>query len=264
VTLKPGDSQTFHVRSFDGRGRFIREEKATWSLDQVSGNLVEGVFAAAKDSPPQVGLVKATVGSLSGTARLRIVPSLPIAEDFDSIAVDGAPKHWINTTGKYVVREMDGTRVLVKKADNPFFKRARSFIGRPDMHDYTIQADVRATEKRRQMGDAGVVAQRYSLVLFGNSQKIEIESWQPETARTVRMPFAWKADTWYRLKLQVENLPDGKVRARGKAWPASEAEPDAWMIEKIDPIPNKVGSPGIYADAPFEVFFDNVKVVSNK
>jgi hypothetical protein len=48
---------------------------------------------------------------------------------------------------------------------------------------------------------------------------LHLEPWQPETARTVTVPFAWKPDTWYRMKLQVENLPDGKVRARGKVWP---------------------------------------------
>jgi hypothetical protein len=159
---------------------------------------------------------------------------------------------------------MDGNKVLVKKADQPIFKRARAFFGPTSWSNYTIEADVRATEKRRQSGDAGVVAQRYALVLFGNHQRLELESWQPETERTVKIPFAWKADTWYRMKLQVENLPDGKVRARGKAWPVGEAEPAQWLIEKIDPIPNRQGSPGIYADAPFEVFFDNVKVVSNK
>jgi hypothetical protein len=127
-----------------------------------------------------------------------------------------------------------------------------------------MEADVRATEKRRQKGDAGLVAQRYSLVLFGNHQRLEIQSWQPETKRTVSIPFSWKADTWYRLKLRVENLADGKVRALGKAWPRGEDEPRDWTVERIDPIPNRQGSPGIYALAPFEVFFDNLKVTPNK
>jgi len=29
------------------------------------------------------------------------------------------------------------------------------------------------------------------------------------------------------------------VRARGKAWAVGEAEPSAWMLERIDPIPNR-------------------------
>ena len=75
--------------------------------------------------------------------------------------------------------------------------------------------------------------------------------------------FPWKKDAWYHLKLRVENLPDGKVRARGKAWADGEAEPEKWTLEKVDPLGNHAGSPGIYGDAPFEVFFDNVKVTAN-
>jgi hypothetical protein len=65
------------------------------------------------------------------------------------------------------------------------------------------------------------------------------------------------------MKLQVEAPQDGKVRARGKVWLAADPEPADWTIEKIDPQPNLQGSPGIYADAPFEVFFDNLKVWAN-
>ena len=166
--------------------------------------------------------------------------------------------------GKFVVRAIEGNKVLVKLADNPFTKRARAYMGPSDWSNYTIEADARATEKRRQMGDAGVIAQRYALILFGNHQKLELESWQPETTRTARISYTWKPDTWYRLKLQVENLAGGKVRARGKVWPVSEAEPSTWSIERLDPIPNRQGSPGLYADATNEIFFDNLKVTSNQ
>ncbi len=264
LVLKPGDSVRFSARLFDGQGHFLKEGQATWSLDQLRGEIrTDGSFVASSEATPQAGQVKATVGQLSGVARLRVIPPLPWNENFDSISGKNPPPQWINATGKFEVREMDGGKVLVKLADNAFTKRARAYMGPDNWFNYTVEADVRATEKRRQMGDAGVVAQRYSLVLFGNSQKVELESWQPETARTVRAPFAWKPDTWYHLKLQVQNLPDGKVRARGKVWIASEPEPADWMLEKIDSIPNRQGSPGIYADAPFEVFFDNLRVYSN-
>jgi hypothetical protein len=65
------------------------------------------------------------------------------------------------------------------------------------------------------------------------------------------------------MKLQVENLPDGKVRARGKVWPVAETEPSAWMIERVDPIPNKQGAPGIFGNALAELYFDNLKVYKN-
>ena len=266
LTIKPSDTVRFRVRLFDAKGHFVREEPAaTWSLDQLKGTVQgSGQFVAAPDAGAQAGQVKATVGGISGTARLRVIPPLPWNESFDGLAAASVPAHWINTAGKFTVREEGNNKVLVKLADNPFTKRARAFLGPSNLSNYMVEADVRATEKRRQMGDAGVVAQRYALVLFGNHQQLELQSWQPETTRTAKVPFTWKADTWYRLKLQVENLPDGKTRVRGKAWPAAETEPAAWTIEKIDPIPNRQGSPGIYADAPFEIFFDNLKVTANE
>ena len=46
-------------------------------------------------------------------------------------------------------------------------------------------------------------------------------------------------------------------------WLASEPEPDKWTVERVDDDGNLTGAPGIYADAPFEVFFDNLKVTKN-
>jgi len=266
LVIKPGDKVNFRVRLFDERGNFIREEKAaTWSLDNLKGTTANGQFIAATDGGAQAGLVKATVGNVTGAARVRIVPPLPWSENFDTLAADTFPAHWVNTALKFTVREVDGNKVLVKTTEgSSLLSRARAYLGASDLSDYTIEADVRGTEKRRQRGDAGVIAQRYALVLYGNGQTLHLEPWQPEVARTVTQPYAWKTDTWYRMKLSVENTPDGKVRARGKVWPAGEAEPAAWMIERIDALPNRQGSPGIFGNALAEIFFDNLKVTANK
>ena len=265
LVVRPGVAAKLRVRLFDDHGRFIREEAgATWALEGLKGTAQNNQFTAAADGGAQAGMLKATAGGATGVARVRVIPPLPFAEDFSSIAADAVPAYWINTAGKYAVREVEGNKILVKNPTPPAFKRGRALFGPPDWANYTVEADVRAVEKRRQMGDAGVVAQRYEMVLFGNSQRIELQSWQIEPTRTVKKPFKWKADTWYRLKLEVENLPEGKTRARGKAWPAGEAEPAEWIIERVDPIGNRQGSPGIYADAPNEVHFDNIKVSANK
>ncbi|MBI1896704.1 MAG: hypothetical protein HYS04_09260 [Acidobacteria bacterium] len=262
LILKPGESVQFRAGLFDDKGQFIREGGAAWSLEQLKGTIGEkGRYTAPNEA--LAGQVKATVGGVSGAARLRVIPPLPWSEDFDSRAPKSVPAHWINALGKWEVREMDGGKVLVKLANNPFTKRARTYFGPPDMANYTVEVDARAIEKRRQMGDAGVVAQRYALILFGNHQRMELQSWQPETKRTVMKDFQFKPETWYHLKLRVGKEADGKVHARGKAWAASEKEPPAWMIERVDPAPNLQGSPGLYADATFEVFFDNLKVTAN-
>ncbi len=264
VVMKPGDKVTFHVRSFDKNGQFIREEtSAAFSPGNVRGLMAGSTLTTSAESAGMAGTVIAKVGEVTGQARVRVIPPLPWSVDFTSVAPGSVPPYWINASGKASVRDMEGNKVLVKHADNAFTKRARAFLGPVDWHDYTVEADVSAVDKRRQMGDAGVVAQRYNLILFGNAQRLELQSWQPETKRTVSAPFAWKASTWYRMKLRVENLADGSVRAQGKVWPVSEAEPEKWTIEKVDKNGNRQGSPGIYADAPFEVYFDNLKVAAN-
>jgi hypothetical protein len=92
---------------------------------------------------------------------------------------------------------------------------------------------------------------------------MEIHPWQANPAVTVSAPFAWKADTWYHVKMRVENLKDGSTRVQGKAWPRGEAEPEKWNIEKVDKLGHRHGAPGLYADSQFGAYYDNVKVTSN-
>ncbi|HEV3468974.1 MAG TPA: PQQ-binding-like beta-propeller repeat protein [Pyrinomonadaceae bacterium] len=266
VLLRPGESVRFRVRLFDERGNFLREEKgAAWSLDKLNGKAEAGQFTAASDAVVQTGEVRAAVGGVVGAARVRVVPPLPWEENFDAMASDTFPQHWTNTGMKFITREVGGRKVLVKTTEgSSLLSRARAYMGPNDLHDYTVEADILATTRRRQVGDAGVIAQRYSLTLFGNGQKLELTPWQPETARAAGVPFEWKTDTWYRMKLRVENLPDGQVRARGKVWPADQPEPANWTVERTDPIGNRQGSPGIFGSALAEIYFDNLKVYANK
>jgi outer membrane protein assembly factor BamB len=273
LILEPGESVALTVNAFDAHGRPVKDPGQTaWTLEGLKGTIEKGRFTADASAGAQAGTVKAAVGSLSGASRIRVVPDLPWTFDFESSG-ETPPAQWINATGKFAVRDVDGNKVLVKLAQNPFAfaKRTRPFFGPPDLSNYTIEADVRSMERRRQMSDVGVVAQRYELVLFGNHQRLELQPWQPETERTVRVDYKWKPDTWYVMKLEVQSLDANKVRARGKVWPKGEAEPAAWTIERIDPIGNHKGSPGLYADAlnsaaqgGSEIFYDNIRVYRNK
>src|SRR5439155_1315299 len=167
--IKASEPAKFRVRLFDDHGRFIREEaNAVWSMEGLKGSAQNNQFTAAAGQ--QAGLLKATVSGVAGVARVRVIPALPMSEDFEAVPVDTVPKHWISTGGKYTVRQLEGNKVLVKNPTPPAFKRARSFFSPADWSNYTTEADVRAAEKRRQMGDAGVVAQRYELAILGSSQ----------------------------------------------------------------------------------------------
>src|SRR5436190_12475103 len=266
LVLKPGQSVKLHARLFDAKGRFLREDTAaTCSLQGLKGSVANGTFSVAADPVEQAGTIKATVGALSGEARARVVHPLPWTETFDAYADGAVPAGRINAvTGKFTVTTVDGEKVLQKAPDNTILKRLRAFIGPTDWSNYTFEADVRSNTRRRQMADIGITAQRYSLVLYGNSEELKLEPWTPEIQRTVTVKYPWKADTWYHLKLRVENLADGKVQARGKAWPTGEAEPPQWSVEKLDPIGNRQGAPGLFIDAEFGAYVDNLKIVANQ
>jgi outer membrane protein assembly factor BamB len=275
IVVKPGQAISLTATVFDERGRQVTSSgdgsKPSWALENLKGTIDNGKFTADAAAGPQAGTVKATVGKYTAASRIRVIPDLPWSYDFENSG-ETPPAHWINATGKFAVRALDSSKVLVKLAENPFAfaKRCRVFLGGPDYSDYTVEADVRAMERRRQRGDVGIVAQRYEMMLSGAHERIELQPWQPETERTVRVEFPWKADTWYTMKLEVQGIGGGKVRARGKVWPKGEAEPAAWSIERVDPIGNTKGAPGLYADAPSaagggsEIYYDNIKVYKNK
>jgi outer membrane protein assembly factor BamB len=266
LVLKPGQAVKLQVKSFDKQGRPIGPAGgATFTLTGLKGTVApDGTFTPAADVLEQAGTIKATVGSVSGEARARVVRPLPWTETFESFADGALPPGWIVVgTGKTAVGTVDGQKALVKAPDNTIFKRYRAFVGDVNESNYTVEADVRGTTRRRQMSDLGVTAQRYSLILYGNAQQLKIEAWEPETHRAAVVPYEWKPDAWYHLKLRVENLPDGKVRAQGKAWPTGQPEPAAWTIEKIDPIGNHKGAPGFFIDAEFGAAIDNIKVSKN-
>jgi outer membrane protein assembly factor BamB len=287
--LAPGAQQKFQLRLYDAKGNFIREEpaaKATWTVENLTGAVgTDGAFKApAAESLPthgEGGFVKATVGNLAGQARVRVVAPLPYTFDFEPSPTAGALRPqssgdkpaaadapiawWVGAPTKVFQRTVEGVgAVLMRPRDETVGRRAKVFIGLPTASGYTVEADVRGREQRRQRGDIGLINQRYGLVLFGNGQKLELHPWQAADEMTVRVPFAWKPDTWYRMKLRVDNRPDGTTQVRGKVWPTGEAEPAAWTVEKTDKIPHRAGSPGLYADGISDMFFDNVSVYPNK
>ncbi len=266
VLLAPGAKQQFTLRLFDAKGAFVREEAATasWAPDQVKGAVdAKGVFTAGDGN--SAGLLKATVGGITGQARVRVVAPLPWSFDFENPGAEAPPAWWVGAPTKLFQRTVEGVgNVLVRPRDDTVGRRAKVLLGPANWSGYTVEVDVRGREQRRQRGDAGVINQRYALVLFGNGQKLELQPWQAADEMTVRVPFKWDADTWYRIKLRVDNQPNGTTLVRGKVWKSGDAEPSAWTIEKSDPIGHREGSPGLYGDGISEVYFDNLKVYKNQ
>lgn len=265
MIVEPGETVNFRARLFDAAGRLLREAPATWTADGVKGTLDNGAFTVESVPAEQAGTITATIDGLTGQARVRVVRPLPWTEDFEGYADNEIPAGWVNTVpGRLVVATLDDRKVLHKEPLNSIFQRTRSFIGPSDWSNYTIEAEVRAPERRRQMANIGLTAQRYTLVLSGTTRELKLEPWEPETTRSVAVPFPWDPDTWYRMKLRVDNEADGAVRTRGKAWKSGDPEPAAWSIDHVDLIGNRQGAPGLFFGAPFGAYLDNLSITPNE
>lgn len=263
LVMAPGDEVSFEARLYDAEGRFLDAQPTavSWTVAGGAGEIdAEGRFVAAPHGP-RAGAVTAAVGGVEGAARLRVFPPLPWSFDFDGM--ESVPPFWVGALGKFRPETVEGNGVLVKTNDNPFLKRTKVFLGGSELHDYTVQVDLRSDLDRRRLADAGLIAQRYSLILFGTKQSLELQSWQPETERTIAVPFAARPDTWYRMKLRTTNLEDGSVRVQGKLWERDQPEPAEWAVDVVDRRGETRGSPGLYADAHALVTFDNLTVQPN-
>jgi len=233
----------------------------------------EGNFTA-EAGPHQGGGIFAKVGELTGHARVRVLPPLPWKFDFEEARVSSPPLTWLGAGGKFAVQEKDGSKVLTKLLDLDLYYRARTNFGSVDMNNYTVQTDVNAGEKVvneiHNIPDPGVINQRYVLVLLGNHQRVQIHTWPSALPHSLNrtVPYQWKANTWYTMKLRVEQQPD-KAVIRGKVWPRGEQEPEAWTVEMEDTNPNRNGNPGLFGHSlvtpiKSEIYYDNILVSENK
>jgi outer membrane protein assembly factor BamB len=225
---------------------------------------------------PSAGAFQATVDGFTGTFRGRILPSLPMGENFEGFQLSVPhptesgvqfaypPLPWIGARFKWEVRDLDSNKVLAKTLDNIFFQRSMAFIGDAGMRNYTMEADVRSDGNRRTMSIVGLINQRYLIALIGNSQELEVSSNQ-ERIKAVT-PFRWTAGTWYHLKTRVDVASDGSGVVRAKAWKRGDPEPDPWTIEVPHKHAHTEGSPGLFGFAPqsmFRVYVDNISVTPN-
>ena len=253
-----GDSIEFEVRRLDARGRVIdTADGAEWSLEGLEGGLEGGVFSIDTASRGQTGKVVARLGALQASGRVRVGAALPFEENFDS---GRAPKHWLGVA-RFKFEDLDGSGRLYKAPSPRGINRGTILMGPASLSDYVVQADVMSRKRGRRQGDVGVINSGYALELLGPHQKVRIQSWAAERRMAGFAEFAWEADTWYTMKLQVDYEGD-EATVRGRIWITGEPEPEGWAIEVNDPLPIRAGSPGLTGDAPANVYFDNIKVVS--
>jgi hypothetical protein len=288
VTLRPGEKATFRARKIDANGFVVEELKDVQSLKwasyipataRVKSTMKaslndQGEMMAAPDKVPSAGAFEASLGELKGYMRGRVLPYLPLEEDFEGFTLsetntaDGAafafpPLPWIGARFKFEVREREGNKVLAKTVDNKFFQRATVFVGAQDAKNYAIAADVMSDGNRRKMSEVGLICQRYAIVLKGNEQKLEVSSNFERLRESV--DFKWQPNVWFRLKSRVDIAADGTGVVRAKAWKKGDPEPETWTIEVKHRTAHREGSPGLFGFSPQDmpVYIDNVTVTPN-
>jgi outer membrane protein assembly factor BamB len=301
VLLRPGESVEFRAYAYY-KGYALGEIKVDWEkaamlglvypigltpppppkgpgppaiageLGAMSGTSTK--FTAGKAPNGQFGRVVAKFGKVTGYARIRVAPVLPHEQDFSKVPEGRTPAGWVNTMGKYSVVTVDGKKVLKKRNDNaaPPVARIKAYLGSPDQSDYTIESEVFGTklaDRGKDMPDIGIGACHYVLVLLGNDQVLRLGTWDAQKRIEKKLPFPWKPETWYRMKLTV----NGKGVVKAKVWPKDQNEPEKWTIEIEDPVPNTEGAPMIYGfpngvlDAKNpgpEIYYSYVKITPNR
>jgi outer membrane protein assembly factor BamB len=245
--IAAGATLPLKVRLFDAAGRFVKESPAEFTA--TAGAVAKDGVYTAPAAGHSAAIVTAKVGALEGRARIRSMPPLPWTFDFEDIALAADPKTgvvkgepplpWIGMRYRHVVREVGGSKCLVKVTTIPKGTRSQGWIGPITLHDYSIRADFRAQEtgvekpgspasdtpktaatdadafakafgnpealEKARMPDMGLIAQRYTLDLMGASQQLQLRSWPPQVAThfSKTIPFAWEAGRWYTMKLEA-------------------------------------------------------------
>jgi outer membrane protein assembly factor BamB len=306
--IAAGESLTLTARLFDAAGRFVKESPATFTA--TAGTIAADGTYTAPAGAHAAAIVTAKVGSLEGKARIRSMPPLPWQFDFGDIPLTADPKTgvvkgepplpWIGMRYRHVVREVDGSKCLVKVTTIPKGTRSQGWIGPIGLHDYVIRAEFRAREtgvakpgspasdtpkaadsdaeafqkafgnpaalEKARMPDMGLIAQRYTLDLMGAAQQLQLRSWPPQVAThfSKTIPFSWEAGRWYVMKLEARTNGTS-AKLRGKVWPRGEPEPEAWTIEATHEAGNLQGSPGFFGNSKdSEIYIDNVTVEAVK
>ena len=255
-----GEEVSFEVRAFDANGNPLGTwDGASWLLDGLSGAMDDtGTFRPAAGEN-QAGKVTAELGGLSAEARVRAFAPLPWDMNFES----GQKPDWWMGGGRFQVQELDGGMVLAKSRSPAGLNRHVVYMGPSSMTGYTVQTDFMGARRRRTRPDLGLVNGGYTLDLQGGYNRLELRAWTAEQRMMQRVPFEWREDTWYTMKLRVDVEADRTV-VRGKVWERGTEEPEEWTITVEDPLRITSGSPGIYGYSPVDIFFDNVQVMENQ
>ncbi|MCA8996216.1 MAG: PQQ-binding-like beta-propeller repeat protein [Planctomycetaceae bacterium] len=106
--FRPGTRQAYHVRLYNSKGQWLRNatpEEVEFTIDGPGKIDENGRYEiAASDEQHAAAIVTAKVGEATGIARIRIVPDLNWAFNFDDGAI---PQTWVGCSYRHVPLDWD-------------------------------------------------------------------------------------------------------------------------------------------------------------
>jgi len=256
-------SVPLEVRGFNSLGQrvSIDNRPLIWQVTGPAAVSADNTMHLNTDAIAESVNLSVSLGEATGSSRYRVIAPLPWEFDFSDRQV---PVTWIGARYRHEARTVNDEPVIVKVTTIPKGTRSQTWIGPPDLSDYTITMDVEAQDTGEKLPDMGLINQRYTLDLMGEAQQLQIRTWTAQLRMAQSVPFDWQAGRWYRLKFTAK-IENDQAILKGKVWLRDEDEPDAWTLTAIDDSPNRRGSPGLFGNATnAEITIDTVRVVPNE
>lgn len=270
VAVNAGEVVDYEYRGYDANGNFVGlQTPDSVTVDDSLQPLTvdDQAFTAPSVDESIAGNIVARFGDIEAKSRVRVFSDKDVWKwDFNGYQPMQVPPTWVRAFAKLKPTEVgeDGNMALESGAMDEVRGRPSHnvYFALGSMTDYTIQADVMFREQNRRLSSMGITNGRYTLVIKGNNNKLELQSWQAHLRLGARQSFRVDPETWYTMKLTVSFEGDKGI-IKGKVWVRDEDEPADWTIVAEDPRPNRSGSPGLYMYALADSYFDNVIVTRN-
>ncbi len=261
------DRETHRERHSTAAGGFCGRKRRRGRSKASRERWLMAHLPSAADRIEQAGLIKATVGTLTGEARARVSRPMPWEETFESMAEKIGPAG------------LGQRRRSARPAGGRDARRPESAAEDTDQH--AVQARTRLHRSRRmvELHDAGRRARTDAAPDDGRRRRHRaalqpgaVRNHAAAQARAVGTGDAAVGRRAVRMEARRVVLAEAARREsaqrRGacarKSVAAGEPEPAAWQIDKTDPIGNRQGAPGFFIDAEFGAYIDNLKMTPNE
>ena len=185
------------------------------------------------------------------------------ANDFEKLAVDAEPDDVMILDGEFLVKELDGDKVL-QLAGMPIHEFG-ILLGPSQRENWEISAEITSDNLRRRKPRFGVGlggVRGYKLRLATALNQLELIRGEDKISTA---SLSWENSKPVHFRFRVLKTGEDKWQVEGKAW-QSKDEPKDWQIKYVESKPPTKGMASIwgtpYSSRP--IYFDDVKLIETK